>query len=162
MVCKAIDCCVKQRYGMGLTVKQNEFVAEIAEGASQTSAYRSAYNTQNMSQKTIWEEASRLRSHPPDRHGSKSTPSGAGLSTLGAADPQPLATQTSAPHARHPPNHPDQVSSSTPLRTIISYRAEPDGIRAHLHTAIQNKGSPARRSGMDGSLGQAVGENRLR
>ena len=64
MVCKAIDYCVKQRYGMGLTVKQNEFVAEIAEGASQTSAYRSAYNTQNMSQKTIWEEASRLRSHP--------------------------------------------------------------------------------------------------
>ena len=49
---------------MGLTVKQNEFVAEIAEGASQTSAYRSAYNTQNMSQKTIWEEASRLRRHP--------------------------------------------------------------------------------------------------
>ena len=49
---------------MDLTVKQNEFVAEIAEGASQTSAYRSAYNTQNMSQKTIWEEASRLRSHP--------------------------------------------------------------------------------------------------
>ena len=64
MVCKAIDCCVKQRYGMGLTGKQNEFVAEIAEGASQTSAYRSAYNTQNMSQKTIWEEASRLRRHP--------------------------------------------------------------------------------------------------
>ena len=60
MVCKAIDCCVKQRYGMDLTVKQNEFVAEIAEGASQTSAY----NTQNMSQKTIWEEALRLRSHP--------------------------------------------------------------------------------------------------
>ena len=55
MACKAIDCCVKQRYGMGLTAKQNEFVAEIAEGASQTSAYRSAYNTQNMSQKTIWE-----------------------------------------------------------------------------------------------------------
>ena len=64
MVCKAIDCCVKQRYRMGLTVKQNEFVAEIAEGASQTLAYRSAYNTQNMSQKTIWEEASRLRRHP--------------------------------------------------------------------------------------------------
>ena len=49
---------------MSLTVKQNEFVAEIAEGASQTSAYRSAYKTQNMSQKTIWEEASRLRRHP--------------------------------------------------------------------------------------------------
>ena len=49
---------------MSLTVKQNEFVIEIAGGASQTSAYRSAYNTQNMSQKTIWEEASRLRRHP--------------------------------------------------------------------------------------------------
>ena len=49
---------------MSLTAKQNEFVVEIAEGASQTSAYRSAYNTQNMSQKMIWEEASRLRRHP--------------------------------------------------------------------------------------------------
>ena len=49
---------------MGLTVNQNEFVVEIAGGASQTSAYRSADNTQNMSQKTIWEEASRLRRHP--------------------------------------------------------------------------------------------------
>ena len=29
MVCKVIDCCVKQRCGMGPTVKQNEFVAEI-------------------------------------------------------------------------------------------------------------------------------------
>ena len=45
---------------MDLTVKQNEFVVEIVEGASQTLAY----NTQNMSQKTIWEEASRLRRHP--------------------------------------------------------------------------------------------------
>ena len=49
---------------MGLTVKQNDFVVEIVEGASQTSAYRSAYITQNMSQKTIWEEASRLRRYP--------------------------------------------------------------------------------------------------
>ena len=49
---------------MVLTVKQNEFVIEIAGGASQTLAYRSADNTQNMSQKTIWEEASRLRRHP--------------------------------------------------------------------------------------------------
>ena len=64
MVCKIRDRFVEQRYGMGLTVKQNEFVAEIAGGASQTLAYRSAYNTQNMSQKTIWEEASRLRRHP--------------------------------------------------------------------------------------------------
>ena len=50
MVCKIIDCCVKQRYRMGLTVKQNEFVAEIAEGASQTLAYRSAYNTKYVSE----------------------------------------------------------------------------------------------------------------
>ena len=49
---------------MSLTVKQNEFVIEIAGGASQSLACRSAYNTQNMSQKTIWEEASRLRRHP--------------------------------------------------------------------------------------------------
>ena len=49
---------------MSLTVKQNEFVIEIAGGASQSLAYRSAYNTQNMSQKTIWEEASRFRRHP--------------------------------------------------------------------------------------------------
>ena len=49
---------------MSLTVKQNEFVIEIAGGASQTLAYRSAYNTQNMSQKTIWDEASRPRRHP--------------------------------------------------------------------------------------------------
>ena len=49
---------------MGLTVKQNDFVVEIAQKASQISAYRSAYITQNMSEKTIWEEASRLRRHP--------------------------------------------------------------------------------------------------
>ena len=39
---------------MGLTVKQNEFVAEIAEVASQTSAYRSAYNTQNIVPEEHW------------------------------------------------------------------------------------------------------------
>ena len=48
---------------MVLTVKQNDFVVEISEGASQSLAYRSAYNTQNMAPKTIWEEASRLRRH---------------------------------------------------------------------------------------------------
>ena len=55
---------IATRCRMSLTVKQNECVIEIAGGASQTSAYRSAYNTQNMSQKTVWEEASRLRRHP--------------------------------------------------------------------------------------------------
>ena len=62
--CKVRDSCVKQRCRMVLTVKQNDFVVEISEGASQTSACRSAYNTQNLAPKTIWEEASRLRRHP--------------------------------------------------------------------------------------------------
>ena len=47
-----------------LTFKQSQFISKVLEGTSQTSAYRNAYNTQNMSQKTIWEEASRLRKHP--------------------------------------------------------------------------------------------------
>ena len=38
MVCKIRDSCVKQRCRMRLDLKQNEFVAEIAEGASQASA----------------------------------------------------------------------------------------------------------------------------
>ena len=33
-------------------------------GTSQSQAYRTAYYTQNMSQKTVWEESSRLRKHP--------------------------------------------------------------------------------------------------
>ncbi len=45
-------------------VEQNEFVVEIAEGVSQTSASRSAYKAQKMLQKTIWEEATRLSRHP--------------------------------------------------------------------------------------------------
>ena len=48
MVCKIRDRCVKQRCPMGLTVKQNEFVVEIVGGASQTLAYRSAYNNQSI------------------------------------------------------------------------------------------------------------------
>ena len=88
-----------------------------------------------------------------DRHDPKPAASGVSLSALEAADQQPLATQTLAPFARHPSIHPNQVSSSTPLRAIISYRAEPDGIRAYLHTAIQNKRSPVERAGIAGSLG---------
>ena len=57
-------CISISRDRMDLTVKQNEFVAEIAKEASQKSAYRSAYNTQNLSAKTIWEGASQL-SRPP-------------------------------------------------------------------------------------------------
>ena len=47
-----------------LTFKQSQFISKVMEGTNQTSDYRNAYNTQNMSQKPIWEEASRLRRHP--------------------------------------------------------------------------------------------------
>lgn len=43
-----------------LTAKQEKFVQGIIEGKSQAEAYRSAYNTQKMADKTIWENASRL------------------------------------------------------------------------------------------------------
>ena len=47
-----------------LTAKQENFVELLTQGTSQASAYRGAYDTQNMSDKTVWEEASRLRRHP--------------------------------------------------------------------------------------------------
>ena len=47
-----------------LTAKQENFVELLTQGTSQTSAYKGAYDTQNMSDKTVWEEASRLRRHP--------------------------------------------------------------------------------------------------
>ena len=47
-----------------LTAKQMKFVEEIGKGGSQSNAYRKAYDTSQMTPKTIWEEASRLRSHP--------------------------------------------------------------------------------------------------
>lgn len=43
-----------------LTPKQEVFVQEIIKGKSQADAYRSAYSTKNMSDKTIHEAASRL------------------------------------------------------------------------------------------------------
>lgn len=43
-----------------LTAKQEAFVQKIIEGYSQAEAYRSAYNTKRMSDKTVWENASRL------------------------------------------------------------------------------------------------------
>ena len=43
-----------------LTAKQELFVQKIIEGMSQADAYRSAYNTKRMTDKTIWENASRL------------------------------------------------------------------------------------------------------
>lgn len=43
-----------------LTKKQEHFVQKIIEGMSQADAYRSAYPKQRMSDKTVWEAASRL------------------------------------------------------------------------------------------------------
>lgn len=43
-----------------LTPKQEAFVQKIIEGYSQADAYRSAYSCKNMSDKTVWESASRL------------------------------------------------------------------------------------------------------
>lgn len=43
-----------------LTAKQEKFVQKIIEGSSQADAYRAAYNTSKMTDKTIWEAASKL------------------------------------------------------------------------------------------------------
>ena len=43
-----------------LTAKQEQFVQNIIQGMSQADAYRSAYSADNMSDKTVWEAASRL------------------------------------------------------------------------------------------------------
>jgi phage terminase small subunit len=43
-----------------LTANQEEFVKNIIAGMSQADAYRSAYPKQKMSDKTVWEAASRL------------------------------------------------------------------------------------------------------
>lgn len=43
-----------------LTPKQEQFVQNIIQGMSQAEAYRNSYNTKRMSDKTVWENASRL------------------------------------------------------------------------------------------------------
>lgn len=43
-----------------LTAKQEEFAKAIVEGMNQSDAYRSAYNTSRMTDKSIWEKASAL------------------------------------------------------------------------------------------------------
>lgn len=43
-----------------LTANQEAFVKNIIDGMSQADAYRSAYPNQKMSDKTVWEAASRL------------------------------------------------------------------------------------------------------
>ena len=47
-----------------LTDKQEKFVQNIIQGMSQADAYRSAYPNQRMSDKTIWETASKLMANP--------------------------------------------------------------------------------------------------
>lgn len=47
-----------------LTAKQEAFVQNILQGMSQADAYRSAYPNQRMSDKTIWESASKLMANP--------------------------------------------------------------------------------------------------
>lgn len=46
-----------------LTQKQEQFVQNILTGMSQADAYRSAYPNNKMSDKTVWEAASRLMSN---------------------------------------------------------------------------------------------------
>lgn len=43
-----------------LTPKQEVFVRKIVEGMTQADAYRAAYSCKRMTDKTIWENASRL------------------------------------------------------------------------------------------------------
>ena len=43
-----------------LTAKQEQFVQNILQGMSQAEAYRAAYPKNKMSDKTVWEAASRL------------------------------------------------------------------------------------------------------
>lgn len=44
----------------GLTAKQEQFVTGIEQGLSMSDAYRAAYDTSSMSQKVVWQEASKL------------------------------------------------------------------------------------------------------
>lgn len=45
-----------------LTPKQEKFVMNIIDGMSQADAYRNSYDVKKMSDKTVWEKASRLMS----------------------------------------------------------------------------------------------------
>lgn len=47
-----------------LTANQEKFVQNIIQGMSQADAYRSAYPNQRMSDKTVWETASKLMTNP--------------------------------------------------------------------------------------------------
>lgn len=46
-----------------LTDKQESFAQAVASGSDQSSAYRQAYNSDGMTDKSVWEKASELRKH---------------------------------------------------------------------------------------------------
>lgn len=48
----------------GLTLKQEAFVQELAKGATNSDAYRAAYNCDGMASSTVHQEASRLATNP--------------------------------------------------------------------------------------------------
>ena len=50
--------------GGKLTGKQLAFVQGVLKGANQSDAYRAAYNAENMSASTVWNEASKLFANP--------------------------------------------------------------------------------------------------
>jgi len=52
------------RNDYGLTVKQELFAQELAKGATQSDAYRKAYDCSKTKPEVIWSEASRLASNP--------------------------------------------------------------------------------------------------
>ena len=57
--------CSRVKGEDGLTPRQRMFVKAMLAGApSASAAYRGAYTTSNMADKTIWNEASRLMAHP--------------------------------------------------------------------------------------------------
>lgn len=49
---------------MALTAKQEKFAQSVAEGMTQSAAYRAAYSTKNMSDGAIYTESSDLAAHP--------------------------------------------------------------------------------------------------
>ena len=60
----SINKVKKFRMSLDLSHKQSSFVENLSEGFKVSDAYRAAYNTSEMSDKTIWEASSRLSKNP--------------------------------------------------------------------------------------------------
>jgi hypothetical protein len=54
----------KQATGNGLTVKQERFAQLLAEGLTNSEAYRQAYGAENMKASTVWSESCKQAQHP--------------------------------------------------------------------------------------------------